>query len=172
MKTIKFVMFALLLSNFVPLNLAHAYTDNPYAELYAVGSNGSTVAQSYFTIDQQPWLFIKFYNAPAAGSFDNIINLSTWQNTTNMASYSPTVGTSNANEIWISFSQSQWNAIKALGTWDTSEISLLPGSAQPLVEQASFTVNAAPEPTSTVLFMIGALVLGINILRRNKVIAV
>jgi hypothetical protein len=169
MKFTPLALIALLFSVLLPANFAHA--DNTYAEAYAVGSNGSTTFQSTFTLNQQPYIYVQFYNAPPVGSLTNETTFSVWQNPSGVTQ--PSLSTvSSSNQLWISFTPSEWNSIKKVGTWDTTQFSFSTSgvAASPFFEQASFKVTAAPEPVGTVLFLTGALIMGISILRRNKAI--
>jgi hypothetical protein len=172
MKIIPLALIALLSSILLPANFAHA-TASPYAEAYAVGTNSSTTPQSSFTLNEQPYIYVQFYNGtPPAGSLNNEMTFSTWQ-TPNGTSLTPIETTSSSNQLWISFSPSVWNNVKQVGTWDTTQLSFSgPGAPASFFEQASFKVNivAAPEPVGTVLFLVGAFIMGISILRRNKAI--
>lgn len=171
MKSLKLALISVTFSILLPLSPAHADFSS-YAEVYAVGSQGSTAFQPEFTINEQPYLYVQFYNAPPAGALDNVLTFSSWTSPDG-TSYTPTATPiTSTNQLWISFAPSQWNSIKTTGTWDTGTFSFsTTGTPTPFGGAASFKVTAAPEPMSMVLFLVGALFMVIYIQRRKQAIA-
>ena len=170
MKAVKFAVITLMFSILLPLSKAHATFFSPYANLYTVGSQGSTTAQTDFYGNQLPYLYVQLPNTPpTAGPAATQLTFTAWQDPSASNIYS-TVTNSTANQIWVSFSQSYWNSIENPGTWNITAVSFNATTGIQSFGQTSFQVNAVPEPVGTVLFLTGALIMGIGILRRQKAI--
>lgn len=169
MKNLKLFSGILTLMILLPANFAHAGFFGSYAEFYTVGSANSTVAQSNFTTSQQPWLYVQYYQTPPVNNPQtNFFALQSPNSTVLTATNS-----TNQNVNWITINPSNWNSIKTTGTWTITAASFNNDpTVQPLFGQTTFHVNAAPEPVSAVLFILGALIMGISIIRRNRTLAV
>jgi len=168
MKHMKLTPIALFFLILLPSNYAHASFFGSYAEMYTVGSAGSTVQKTEFTLNQNPELYIEFYSTPPAGGLTNQSNLYTVQSP-NANIYFP-YSSSTTNQYWVSYPGPVWDSVKTVGTWTVTANSFNDG--QPLTGQTTFRVNAAPEPVGTVLFLTGGIVMAICILRRKKALVV
>jgi hypothetical protein len=161
------VLFFLIL---LPSGFAHA--DNffsSYASFYTVGALNSTVQQTNFNINQQPFLYIKYFDSDPHPSQLSQTNFFFVQNPS-MANIFTFNNSTNTNQTWFGFSSSFWNSVKTPGTWTITADSF--NTSKPFLGSTNFKINAAPEPVGTILFLIGAFIMGTRILGRKKAIAV
>jgi hypothetical protein len=162
MKALKFAIIALMFSIVLPLSNAHATSFfSTYAELYTVGSQGSTTQQTTFTAGQTPWLYVELF--PTAPSDPTLVNRSNSFLVQSPTGTTLSKGTSSGNQFWVSYADS------TPGLWTVTIDSSGPTSlSRLLVGRTGFQVNAAPEPKGTILFLLGGLIMAISIMLRRK----
>lgn len=148
-------------------NAFAAFELNTYAKMFMTNAQGNApaVSQATFGWNEQPWLYIKFFD-PASGSNPTSLNSITWTwdgTPTDKSFFKFYMG--NNNEIWVGFSQSYWeNTVRKAGDWTVSGLSLLndrscgsacSGQLKAFGDTVNFKVNAVPEPVSALLFLTG-----------------
>src|SRR5580692_11718228 len=124
MKTLKLIAVALLFSVILPASFAHATTNtffNSYADFYTVGSNGSTTAQSSFSNNQTPYLFVEINN-PAVSIPTTLTFIS--ESNPSLTNIYSTATFSNSNTLWFNLD----SVLNAPGTWTINGISYIPNS--------------------------------------------
>ena len=138
---------------------AHAaVTVAPFSEYKIVGSSGSTLEKTLFTLDDpSPYLYMQL---PKNGS---ATTTSTW---TGPGTSSFIVGpiTDTAQNRWIAFAN--WDTVTA-GDWTVSSSYLFPNGNNGInTTAASFTVT--PEPLAMTLFLLGGVPIAASLYRKRK----
>ena len=158
-------------------NAFAAFELNTYAKMFVTNAEGNvaTSSQAAFGWNEQPWLYIKFYDPSSANPTSMNSITWTWDGTPTDKSFFKFYMGSN-NEIWLGFSQSCWeNTVRKAGDWTISGLSLLndrscgdacSGQLKSFGDTVNFKVNAVPEPVSALLFLTGGG--AIAALRRRK----
>ena len=144
-----------------------AYAD--FTNIFTVGSNGSEVKQSVFTLNQTPWLYLEL---PSTG-FN--VAASVWSDPSSNPFTVTEVGGN--TKYWLSLNSGldesnnpvTWNSVKQVGTWNITAGYLYPFSTKDYAGagETSFKVTAVPEPVSTVLFLLGGATLAVRRFRRK-----
>lgn len=169
MKLTKLAPIALFFLVLLPSSFAHAAFFDSFSSFYTVAAPNSTVKDTNFTLNQQPWLFIDFKSIPADGNdYNNFFFVKSPNSTIYPVQY-----VTSGDHVWVTYSANYWDSIKTVGTWTITDAAF--NTVDPthaFLGHTSFNVNAAPEPVSTVLFLMGAFIMGISILRRKFALAV
>jgi hypothetical protein len=154
-----------------------AFELNTYAQMWMTGAKGSTVEQTSFTVNEQPWLYIRFFAEPESDKIGTSLTDTMWTwNGGEVADKSfMKFYLGNKNDIWIGFSESYWKAnMQLVGDWIVSADSLLNDKTglgdgtnlKSFGDTVNFKVNAVPEPVSALLFLTGGA--AIAAFRRRK----
>lgn len=177
MNQIKSVVMMLFFAIALPTGFAHATFFEPYAAMYTTNAQFSTTPQTTFAYSQKPWLYLKLYAGGGnpqslLAALDSRLTFSAWQDPVGSPLYSTAVSTTD-NEIWVSFTDSYWNSIKKEGTWNLTATSISPvPPVDSFYGESSFKVNAAPEPVSVVLFLLGGGIMAFYFLRNRRLLPV
>jgi hypothetical protein len=155
-----------------------AFELNTYAQMWMTGAKGSTIEQTSFTVNEQPWLYIRFF-----GDMAGTTKIGTSQTNTEWTWDGVKVADQSflkfylgsKNDIWIGFSEDYWKAnMQLVGDWTISAYSMLNdktgtscgGELKNFGDAVNFKVNAVPEPVSALLFLTGGA--AIAAFRRRK----
>ncbi|MBU4305363.1 MAG: hypothetical protein KJ893_07065 [Candidatus Omnitrophica bacterium] len=137
-----------------------------FENLYPVADKFVTTEKtSPFGWDEKPWIYIelpevgykhdvtKLFWGDPAGDGDSLFRKA------NLI-----LRDDNNRQIWVSFTDERWSNIKELGEWDVYAFSKLsfPGSGSPVSIIEKTSVMVTPEPVSSMLFIIGSLVLAVR----------
>lgn len=132
-------------------------TSGGFDEIYMTDHYGGTDERSTFGWDDKPWLYLKL---PAAGVAETN---STWTDPLGADSLTDE-NVSGLIEVWLGFDN--WNEIRRAGLWHVNATYDFLYTSDPSGSGAcTFTVT--PEPVSSVLFLLGAGVLGAGLKKRS-----
>jgi hypothetical protein len=161
-------------------NAFAAFELNTYARMWMTNAKGfePAVSQTTFGLNEQPWLYIRFFgdeaaNAKIGGSQTD--TMWTWKGGEVADKSFLKFYLGNKNDIWIGFSEGYWKKnMQIAGDWTVSALSLLNdktgigcgGNLQTYGDTVNFKVNAVPEPVSALLFLTGGA--AIAAFRRRK----
>ena len=157
-----------------------AFELNTYAQMWMTNAKGvePSISQSTFGLNEQPWLYIRFFgdeaaNAKIGGSLTS--TMWTWDGGKSPDKSFLKFYMGNKNDLWIGFSEGYWKKnMQLAGDWTVSAFSLLNdktgigggGELKAFGDTVNFKVNAVPEPVSALLFLTGGA--AIAAFRRRK----
>lgn len=170
LKRILFALFVVAVSLSVMSASAEASIFKDYASIYMTASeNDTTEVTGDFAWDTKPWVYIQLKDTTLSSVGSSLTASKwTWDDPASKRdpSYLQMEYSQRDNNLWISFSDSQWNSIKKAGFWDVDAASLFhpEGSRNLILLQGSTGFRVAgpittPEPVSAALFLIGGVAL-------------
>ena len=150
------------------MNCGYAVSTGTFDNIFMVGSSGSTVPKSTFSLSETPWLYLNLPNTGfnAAASF--------W--TDNLGNSFSVSGVSGNKQYWFSLDSGldganlpvTWASVKRLGEWNVNAVYLYPFDQKNPAGYGATKFTVVPEPVSTTLFLLGGTVLLARRLRKAK----
>ncbi len=166
-KTIFLTLFVVVTALFFSIN---AFASPDYA-FYPVSGIGSTSPVYEFNSDQTPFIYANLTNAlPPEGFLIFKTNIDT--NWKLGAALQDTVNVNGLQQAEFWFTSPNWSSIVQPGEWtvsgDATITDLFTKNTITRSPTTSFTVNAVPEPISSILFISGGSILAAKRLFRRR----